>query len=268
MRSIDNPSKTARASASCAPLQMLIQTCSDSMSASTIARKAGRTRSNESGKLIPSRRGQESQVAACGSHSAGMRYRSAAGVFRSASIERQRSTACPERKLGQAPIPFKVQQFARVSAQLTSAGRKTRCARFVNRTDDCANDDHFNETADAAVNDQLSRKRLDRVNAHTHADRCDLQENTKADSSDYAAAGETARINRHECEDYQRLADDDPVKQAHHFTLRPPESWRLRVDVFQQHAVKQPSPEKDKNVYCQERYDEPLHEFWNLGRRR
>ena len=46
---------------------------SDSISASTIARNAGITRSNESGKLIPSRRGHESQVAVCGSHSAGMR---------------------------------------------------------------------------------------------------------------------------------------------------------------------------------------------------
>jgi hypothetical protein len=50
------------------------------MSASTIARRAGKTRSNDSGKLMPSRRGQESQVAACGSHSDGMRYPSAAGV--------------------------------------------------------------------------------------------------------------------------------------------------------------------------------------------
>src|SRR5581483_201577 len=46
-----------------------MQTCSDSMSASTIARNVGMTRSNESGKLIPSRRGHESQVAACSSHS-------------------------------------------------------------------------------------------------------------------------------------------------------------------------------------------------------
>src|SRR5437763_14075038 len=221
MRSIDNRSKTARASASCAPLQTLMQTRSDLMSASTIARKAGRTRSNESGKLIPSRRGQESQVAACGSHSAGMRYRSAAGVFRSASIERQRSTACPERKLGQAPIPFKVQQFARVSAQLTSAERKTRCARFVNRTNNRPNDDHFDETADAAVNDQLSRKRLDRVNAHTHADLRDLHENTKPDAAPYAAAAENARIDRHEGEHHDRPGDHSPRQPAHHVPSQP-----------------------------------------------
>src|SRR5205823_9926507 len=57
----------------------LMQTRSDSINTSTRARKVGNTRSNESGKLIPSRRGHESQVAACGSHSAGMRYPSAAG---------------------------------------------------------------------------------------------------------------------------------------------------------------------------------------------
>jgi hypothetical protein len=74
-----NPRRTSRACASCAPLQTLMQTGSDSISASTIARNAGMTRSNESGKLIPSRRGHESHVAACGSHSAGMRYPRAAG---------------------------------------------------------------------------------------------------------------------------------------------------------------------------------------------
>ena len=68
-----NPRRTDCASASCARLQTLMQTCSDSISASTIARKAGGTRSNDSGKLIPSRRGHESHVAVCGSHSAGIR---------------------------------------------------------------------------------------------------------------------------------------------------------------------------------------------------
>src|SRR5438874_4086247 len=63
-----------------------MQTFSDSTRASTIARNAGRTRSNESGKLIPSRRGHESQVAACGSHSAGMRNPSEAGVLLMKSV--------------------------------------------------------------------------------------------------------------------------------------------------------------------------------------
>src|SRR4051794_32503478 len=57
-----------------------MQTGSDSVSARTISRKVGRTRSNESGKLMPSRRGHDSQVAECGSHSAGMRYPSSRGI--------------------------------------------------------------------------------------------------------------------------------------------------------------------------------------------
>src|SRR5207237_2807937 len=86
MRSKGRPAKTARASASCAPLQMLMQTGSDVRSASTIRRKVGSTRSNEPGKLIPSRRGHESQVAACGSHSAGIRNPSEAGVLLMKSV--------------------------------------------------------------------------------------------------------------------------------------------------------------------------------------
>src|SRR5262245_65639923 len=97
-----NPRKTERASASCAPLEMLMQTCSDSIKASTMARNVGRTRSNDSGKLIPSRRGHESHVAACGSHSAGIRYPSAVGAFEFSFIELnvERSTLNVQRRNG------------------------------------------------------------------------------------------------------------------------------------------------------------------------
>jgi len=74
-------------------------------------------------------------------------------------------------------------------------------------------------------------------------------------------AGETARIDHHERKNHKRLADNDPVKQAHHFTLWPPQIWRLRVDIFEQHAVKQPSPEEHENVRGNERHDESFHEF-------
>jgi len=50
-----------------------MQTGSEASSASTIRRNVGMTRSNAPGKLIPSRRGHESHVAECGSHSAGIR---------------------------------------------------------------------------------------------------------------------------------------------------------------------------------------------------
>jgi hypothetical protein len=49
-----------------------MQTGSASIRVATISRKVGKTRSYDPGKLIPSRRGQEIHVAACGSHSAGM----------------------------------------------------------------------------------------------------------------------------------------------------------------------------------------------------
>src|SRR6266513_1867762 len=178
-----SPLKTERASASCAPLQTLMQTCSDSINASTIARNAGRTRSNDSGKLIPSRRGHESHVAVCGSHSAGMRYPSAVGV-----CELIKSTWNALRSTSNATP----------NSEFRSLRRTSRRRRFVNRTDNSADDDHFDQAANACVNEQFSWKRLDGVNAHTHANRCDFQQNAQADSCDYTAASETGHVDHHE----------------------------------------------------------------------
>src|SRR6266498_3497650 len=98
-------------------------------------------------------------------------------------------------------------------------------------------------------NDQLLGERLDCVNGQPHADGCDFQQDAKSDSSSHAAASETARIDHHECKNHKRLTDNDPVKQAHHFTLRPPEIWRFRVNILQKYAVKQPSP-KEHETYA------------------
>jgi hypothetical protein len=49
------------------------------------------------------------------------------------------------------------------------------------------------------------------------------------------------------------------VKQAHHFTLRPPETWRFGVNVLEKNTVQEPTPQKDKDVRRKEREDESLH---------
>src|SRR5207249_2341794 len=125
----------------------------------------------------------------------------------------------------------------------------------------CADDDHFDQTANTSVNNQLPWKRLDGVKTHAHADRRNFQQKTKLNSRYHAAAGETARVDRHERKNDQRLTDNDPVKQTQHFTLRPPEIWRLRINIFEHNAVKQPAPEEYKNVGGDECEDESLHEL-------
>jgi hypothetical protein len=77
----------------------------------------------------------------------------------------------------------------------------------------------------------------------------------------YADASETAGIDHHERKNHKHLADKDPVKQAHHFTLRPPEIWRFRVNIPQKHAVKQPSLNEHENVGSDKCDDESLHKF-------
>src|SRR2546423_396219 len=128
-----------------------------------------------------------------------------------------------------------------------SLSRSPNCG-FVNRPNDRADDYHLDEAAYAAVNDQLRGKWLDRIDGQTHADRCDFQQNTKPNSRNHPAPSEAARINRDERENQKRLASNDPVKQAHHFTLRSPEIRRFCVNVFEKNAVKQPAPGKNEYV--------------------
>src|SRR4030095_9514012 len=44
------------------------------------------------------------------------------------------------------------------------------------------------------------------------------------------------------------LANQDPMKKAQHFSLCPPKVGRLRVDIFEQNAVNQPTPDEQENV--------------------
>src|SRR5439155_19721408 len=65
--------------------------------------------------------------------------------------------------------------------------------RFVDRADDCPNDNHLDQAARAAVQDQLPRKWLHGVKAQAHTDRRDFQKDTEPDSREDAATGETVR---------------------------------------------------------------------------
>src|SRR5438874_9550371 len=121
---------------------------------------------------------------------------------------------------------------------------------FVNRPNDRADDYHLDEAAYAAVNDQLRGKWLDRIDGQTHADRCDFQQNTKPNSRNHPAHSEAARINRDERENQKRLASNDPVKQAHHFTLRSSEIRRFCVNVFEKYAVKKTATDIIDYVRC------------------
>jgi hypothetical protein len=88
-------------------------TGSDSINASTIFLNVGRIRLNEPGKLIPSARGHDNQVAECDSHSAGMPYPSSRGVLVDWGLvmERQSSAGGILR-----PAPVQLRFIANLSA--------------------------------------------------------------------------------------------------------------------------------------------------------
>jgi hypothetical protein len=102
---------------------------------------------------------------------------------------------------------------------------------------------------------------LDGVKGQAHADRRDFHKDTKPDSGNYPAARETTRVDHHEGKNHQCLSDNDLVKQTRHFTLRPPEIWRLSVNIFEKNAVEEPAPQEDENVCGNERENESLHKL-------
>src|SRR6266566_5348214 len=105
------------------------------------------------------------------------------------------------------------------------------------------------------------RERLRRVNRATRADRQNLQHDSEANTGCDPATCETAGVNHDERERQTCFADSDPMKQAHHFFARPKETLRLSENIFQQHAVIEPSPKEDEDECRDECDDEPFHQL-------
>jgi hypothetical protein len=51
------------------------------------------------------------------------------------------------------------------------------------------------------------------------------------------------------------------VKQTLHFTFRAPEIRRFGIYVFEQNAVKQPTPDEQENVCGEKSDDKPFHKL-------
>jgi hypothetical protein len=51
------------------------------------------------------------------------------------------------------------------------------------------------------------------------------------------------------------------MKKAQHFSLCPPKIWRLRIDIFEQNAVNQPTPDEQENVCGDKSEDESFHKL-------
>jgi hypothetical protein len=73
---------------------------------------------------------------------------------------------------------------------------------------------------------------LDGIKAKAHPDRSDFQQKTEPNSCNHPAACETARVDHYESENNQRLANNDPMKQAPHFIFRAPEMRRFGINIF------------------------------------
>src|SRR6266481_1574723 len=70
-----------------------------------------------------------------------------------------------------------------------------------------------------------------------------------------------SRVNHDERERQTCFADTEPMKQAHHFFARTKETLRLSENIFQQHAVIEPSPKEDEDECRDECDDESFHQL-------
>jgi hypothetical protein len=132
---------------------------------------------------------------------------------------------------------------------------------FVNRTNDYARYDHFDKAADAYQYEEFCGKGLRRINGAARADRQNFQHDSEANTGRDSAAGESAGVNHDESERQTCLANNDPMKQAHHLFARPEETLGFSKNIFQQDAIIELSPKENKDERGDEREDESFHEL-------
>src|SRR5919109_3723931 len=101
----------------------------------------------------------------------------------------------------------------------------SRGRRFVDRANNCPDDDHLNEAAHTTVNNQFPGNRLHRVKAKAHTDRCYFEQDTKTNPRERSAASKPSPVDHYEGENDECLPDNDPMKQTQHITLRAPQIW-------------------------------------------
>ena len=86
-----------------------------------------------------------------------------------------------------------------------------------------------------------------RVNHAERADRQNFRHDSKAYTRRDSAVGESVGVNHDKSERQTCLANNDPMKQAHHLFTRPEEPLRFSEDAFQQDAIVEPSQKENKD---------------------
>jgi len=140
-------------------------------------------------------------------------------------------------------------------------GRACR-SRLVNRTDDRADDGHFNQRADAPINHEIARKGLHSVGDQVRPDSQKGNHNAEFYAGTDSATGKTAGKDQRKHKGKDELARHKPSKVTFEVGVRPLEPLReCGISVFQKHCMKEPPEEEDEDEGCNECEEEffPVH---------
>ena len=138
-------------------------------------------------------------------------------------------------------------------------GRACR-SRLVNRTDDRADDGHFNQRADAPINHEIARKGLHSVGDQVRPDSQKGNHNAEFYAGTDFTAAESAGKDQRKHKGKDELAGHEPSKVTFEVRVRPLEPLReCGISVFQKHCMKEPT--KDEDPGCNECEEEffPIH---------
>src|SRR5438309_9621929 len=142
------------------------------------------------------------------------------------------SRVTPRRKaLRSAPASDPTNCLQRNATQLL---RECACrSRLVNRTDNRADDGHFNQRADAPVHHEIARKGLHSVGDQVRPDSQKGNQNAEFYAGTNSTAGEAAGKDQSKHEGKDQLAGHQPSKVTFEVSVRPLESLRERgISVF------------------------------------
>src|SRR5436853_5376974 len=132
---------------------------------------------------------------------------------------------------------------------MRSALRERFCrSSLVNRTDDHADDGHFNQRADAPINHEIARKGLHSVGDQVRPDSQKGNHNAEFYAGTDSATGKTAGKDQRKHKGKDELARHKPSKVTFEVGVRPLEPLReCGISVFHNPCMKEPSEEEDED---------------------
>jgi hypothetical protein len=141
--------------------------------------------------------------------------------------------------------------------------RERACrSKLVNRTDDRADDGHFNQRANAPIHHEIAGKGLHSVGDQVRPDSQKGNHNAEFYAGTNSTSGEPTGKDQRKHKGKDELARHEPSKVTFEVRVGPLEPFReCGISVFQKDCMKEPAKDEDEDPASNEREEEffPVH---------